>query len=296
MSQLIVANVAAPFFLSQTGNIWLFVSIIPVEMIVVFLCLKSAEIAISFPRLFIAVLVANIATSILGIPLVLSTLMHKNIFSLPRDINNISKESLAICLILSFIIESVIYDCFFAREKFELSRCQIILFSLLSNLASYMIFIPALTGFNYNTGGNSVLIPNHRVVVRELRGFAHNYTRMQNRSYYEKGRFADNWQELDFALKETSFYTWYHKFYRLDIQGDATTANFTVASKTKELKSYRLTIFIVKDKDNYQFIQGICETDKPSMIAPEIPQLVNGKFQCPPGSSDKSDKFGLRDR
>ena len=33
MSQLIIANMAAPFFLSHTGNIWLFVSIIPVEMI-----------------------------------------------------------------------------------------------------------------------------------------------------------------------------------------------------------------------------------------------------------------------
>jgi Type IV pilin-like G and H, putative len=293
MSQLIIANMAAPFFLSQTGNIWLFVSIIPVEMIVLFLCLKFAKIAISFPRLFIPVLVANIATSILGMPLVLSTLMPKKFFSLPSDINNISKKSLAICLILSFIIESVIYDCFFARENFELSRYQIILFSLLSNLASYMIFIPALIGFNYNTGGNSVLIPNHRVVVRELRGFVHNYTRMQNRSHSEKGRFADNWQESDFTLKKTSFYTLYYKFYRLDIQGDKTTANLTAASKTKDLKSYRLTIFIVKNKDNGKFIQGICETDLPSMTAPEIPQLVNGEFQCPPGSSDKSDEFRL---
>ncbi|EGK89326.1 hypothetical protein D0A34_23405 [Microcoleus vaginatus PCC 9802] len=38
-------------------------------------------------------------------------------------------------------------------------------------------------------------------------------------------------------------------------------------------------------------MQGICETDKPSMKAPEIPQLVDGAFQCPPGCSDKSARF-----
>jgi Type IV pilin-like G and H, putative len=84
-----------------------------------------------------------------------------------------------------------------------------------------------------------------------------------------------------------------YQVYLLDIQGDKTTANLTAASKTKDLKSYRLTIFIVKNKDNGKFIQGICETDLPSMTAPEIPQLVNGEFQCPPGSSDKSDEFRL---
>lgn len=69
MSQLIVANVAAPFVLSQTGSIWLFVSMIPVEMLVIFLCFKFSGIAINFSRLFRAVLVANIWTSMLGIPL-----------------------------------------------------------------------------------------------------------------------------------------------------------------------------------------------------------------------------------
>ncbi len=42
MSQVIVADITAPFFLSQTGNILVFFSIIPVEMLVIFLCLKSS--------------------------------------------------------------------------------------------------------------------------------------------------------------------------------------------------------------------------------------------------------------
>ena len=270
--------------------------------LVLFLCLKFSRIAIDFDELFNVILRANIVTSILGIPLVFSTLVHKNIPSSPGDLNNFSREFLAICFILSFIIEARIYRRFFVSEYLELPRCQIILFSLLSNLASYMIFVPALTGFNYNTGGDSVLIPNPRVVVRELRYFVPSYISGQKLLYSEKGRFADNWQELnneefDFELlKKSSFYTRYHKFYRLDIQGDVTTANFTAASQTKNLKSYRLTIFVIKDKDKDQFIQGICETDLPSMTAPEITQLVDGAFQCPPGSSDQSDKFRLRDR
>jgi hypothetical protein len=80
-------------------------------------------------------------------------------------------------------------------------------------------------------------------------------------------------------------------FYRYDSQGDATKASLTATSKREDLKSSRVTIF-VKDKD--KFIQGICETDKPSMTPPEMPKMVKGEFQCPPGSSDKSDEFGLR--
>lgn len=80
-------------------------------------------------------------------------------------------------------------------------------------------------------------------------------------------------------------------FYRYDLHGDETKANFTAPSKIKDIKSYQVTIFIVKNNDNDKFIQGICETDKPSMKDPEISQLVDGAFQCPPGSSDKSDRF-----
>jgi Type IV pilin-like G and H, putative len=281
MSQLIVANVAAPFVLSQTGSIWLFVSIIPVETLVVFLCLKFSGIAINFFRLFIAVLMTNITTSMLGIFLL----------SGPGSASiGVISLYLLIGFMFSFSIEAVIYARIFEDSSFELTNCQIILFSFLSNLASYIIFVSALTSLDYHNGGSPVSIPNSSRVVRVLRDLLPDYMRMQEISHYEKGRFADNWQELDFALKETSFYTLYHKFYRLDIQGDATTANFTATSKRKDLKSYRLTIF----KDNDTFIQGTCETNLPSMTAPEIPLLVGGKVQCPPGSSETSDHFKWR--
>lgn len=139
MSQVIVADVAAPVVLSQTGNIWVVVSIIPVEMLVIFLCLKSSEIALGFSRLFVAVLVANIATSIVGIPL-----LFYDMFSIKSGSEAII---LLISFLLSFYIESVIYSIFFKTQNInsifsqtkKLPRCKIVLFSLLSNLASYII-------------------------------------------------------------------------------------------------------------------------------------------------------------
>jgi len=139
MSQVIVADVAAPVVLSQTGNIWVLVSIIPVEMLVIFLCLKSSEIALGFSRLFVAVLVANIATSIVGIPL-----LFYDRFSIKSGSEAII---LLISFLLSFYIESVIYSIFFKTQNInsifsqtkKLPRCKIVLFSLLSNLSSYII-------------------------------------------------------------------------------------------------------------------------------------------------------------
>jgi hypothetical protein len=299
MSQLIIANVAAPFVLSQTGSIWLFVSIIPVEMLVVFLCLKFSGIAINFSRLFRAVLVANIMTTMLGIFLISGPT------SASLDVIGLS---LLIGFMFSFSIEAVIYAVDFKNSSFELSNCQIILFSLLSNLASYMIFVSALTSLNYDNAGSPFLTPNPQRVVRELRRYViPAYINIQTAFYYNKKRFIYNREELNeisniseeenkrlFANKRifeenTKKDSLLDRVYLLDIQGDKTTANLTVTSKRKDFTSCRLTIF----KDNDKFIKGICETDLPSMTAPEIPPLVGSKVLCPLGASDKSDKFGL---
>ncbi len=276
MSQLIIANVAAPFVLSQTGNILVFVSIIPVEMLVIFMCLKVLGIAISFSRLLIAVLVANIATSIVGIGFV---------FNVP--FSGLVMEVLLISFLLSFSIESIIYGIILKAKN--IPRCKIVQFSCLSNLASYIIFYFALIyNFDYyNNGESPFLTPNPGMVYNHVRWDIQNYISLQRNLYYDKNRLANNWEELKFPNSKESR-SGVHQY---DFQGNATKANFTATSKRKDFTSYRATIFVIKDKDNDKFIQSICETDKPSMTAPEIPQLVDGKFQCPPGSSDKSDRF-----
>ncbi len=269
---------AAPFVLSQTGNILVFVSIIPVEMLVIFLCLKSSEIAISFSRLFIAVVVANIATSVVGIPFLFNISYLVFIFGI---------VFLLISFLLSLSIESIIYGIVLKSKN--IPRCTIVQFSCLSNLASYIIFSFALfsTLGYYNNGESPFLTPTPAMIASEVRWDIRSYISLQRNFYSDKNRLASNWEELKFRKQKETRYG----FHQYDCQGDATKANFTATSKRKDFTSYRATIFVIKDKDNDKFIQGICETDKPSMTAPEIPQLVDGKFQCPPGSSDKSDRF-----
>jgi Type IV pilin-like G and H, putative len=269
MSQLIIANIAAPFVLSKTGNIFIFLSIIPVEMLVIWVCFKRSEITISFSRLFIAVLVANTATSILGIPLVFNS-----VSSSPITGYTIFPTS----FILSFVIESAIYGIFFTTKQIPI--CKTILASFLSKLASYTFFFFALTGFYYH-GESPFFTPNIQRYSGGQKHVSRRYIYMQKDFYSEHNRFASNWEELNFSVKK-------NYFYRFDSQSDATKASITARSKREELRSYRATIFV---KDKGKFIQGACETDKPSMIPPEMPQLVNGKFQCPPGSVDKSDDF-----
>ena len=189
MSQLIIANVAAPFVLSQTGSIWLFVSIIPVEMLVVFLCLKFSGIAINFFSLFKVVLAANITTTMLGIFLL----------SAPGSASlDVIGLYLLIGFMFSFSIEAVIYAKIFENSSFELSQCQIILFSLLSNLASYIIFVSALTSLNYDNAGSPFLTPNPQRVVRELRrDIIPAYLTIQSIFYSNKKRFIYNMEELN---------------------------------------------------------------------------------------------------
>ena len=162
MSQLIVANVAAPFVLSQTGNILLLISIIPIEMFVIFLCLKSSEIAISFSRLFIAVLVANIATSVVGIPFLFNLSSLVSIYQIGMTI-------LLISFLLSLGIESIIYGIFLKAER--IPRCKIVQFSCLSNLASYIFFYFALIStLGYSNNGESLfLTPDPGMISREVR-------------------------------------------------------------------------------------------------------------------------------
>lgn len=129
MSQLIIANIAAPFLLSKTGNIFIFLSIIPVEMLVIWICFKLSKITISFSRLLIAVLLANAITSILGIPLIFN-------FSIaPTPV--VAEFVLPISFILSLWIEYRIYKIFFFKQ---IPRGKIILAAFFSNLASYTIF------------------------------------------------------------------------------------------------------------------------------------------------------------
>lgn len=102
-------------------------------------------------------------------------------------------------------------------------------------------------------------------------------------SYHlEKGSFATHYDRL----KLPSIFNKEDKYHDHQISlADSAKTILVATAKQKSLKSYIGIILKNEDRQGaFELIQ-ICETDKPSQIAPEIPQIVKGKVQCPPGTS-----------
>ncbi len=273
MPGLFIANIAAPFILSVTGNIFIFLSIIPVEMIVIWLFFYwVSKIKIAFPRLLIAVLSANTVTSILGIPLVY------NIFISGSPI--VILLVLPISFVLSFLIESIIYNSLL-KKTYQISRLRILISSFLSNLSSYTIFALVLLPTTLNSSWLTTANPSRARF--DTRMFIPNYLSVQKHFYEDNNHFADTFAELGYSgTKDTSLY-------RFELQAEKKKVSITATAKVKNIRSYRGTVFVVKEKSQSsppQFVSGVCQTNEPSITPPNIPQLVNGNLQCPPGSVD----------
>jgi len=285
MAELIIANSIAPIIITREGGIFIFFSIIPVEMLVIWLILQP-----SIPRLFIGVLVANIASSIIGIPFVF---MVSN--------SNLVESFVLFGFLSSFLIESAIYRGFFKQK----SCLKIIVASFVSNVVSYAICAIFIVPFSFNSDVFSVET-SPRMSATIAIG---TWLRKQEMFYIENSHFASSsWfyiENYDFASSsESEYFRIWKRSYKFEMQSEPQKAsivaipkrNIVAIPKRNDLPSLRGTIFIIKDKDKLNFIKGICKTDKPSMTPPEMPQLVKGEFQCPPGSLDISDQFGLRQR
>lgn len=274
MPGLLIANIAAPLILSTTGNVFIFLSIIPVEMLILGLFFNLVlNIGVSFPRLLIVVLVANIATSILGIPLIYNPLIA------PSPV--VTFLVLPISLLLSFLIESIIYIPFL-KTRYHLSKLKLLAASFWSNLASYTIFLFVLLPVTLNSSWFSTANPARASF--ELRMSIPTYLRVQQDFYLENDRFASvkDLEPIDFIhIKE-------NKFHRYETQGDQRKATITATAKLNNISSYIAAVFVVKNKTKTadpQFISGVCKTNNPSRQPPEMPQLINDNLQCPPNSS-----------
>ncbi|MGA9382405.1 MAG: type IV pilin-like G/H family protein, partial [Phormidium sp.] len=181
--------------------------------------------------------------------------------------------------LISFLIESAIYIRFLKQENISIGK--ILLASFISNLVSYAMCAIFLVPFSRNSENfsndtrpefSATLVISYR--LRDLESL-----------YSEDSSFASL---SDLRIKTLT------RSYKFDIQSEPEKATIIATAKRNDIASLRGTIFIIKDKDKLNFIKGICKTDKPSMTPPEMPQLVKGEFQCPPGSLDKSKYFGLR--
>lgn len=274
MPGLLIANVAAPLILSTTGNVFIFLSMIPVEMLILGLFFNLAlKTGVSFSRLLIVVLVANIATSIIGIPLIYNPLIA------PSPV--VTFLVLPISLLLSFLIESMIYTPFL-KTRYHLSKLKLMVASFWSNLASYTIFLFVLLPVTLNSSWFSTANPARASF--ELRMSIPAYLGVQRGFYLENDRFGSvkDLESIGFLQKKED------EFYRYETQADKRKATITATAKIDKISSYIATVFVVRDKTKTsepKLIRGICKTNKPSMQPPEMPQLINDNLQCPPSSS-----------
>lgn len=277
MPGLVIANIAAPLILSTTGNVFIFLSMIPVEILILGIFFNLAlKKEVSFPRLLIIVLVANIATSILGIPLIYNPLIAPS----PVVISIV----LPISLLLSFFIESIIYIPFL-KTRYHISKLKLLAASFWSNLASYTIFLFVLLPLTLNSNWFST--PNPARASFELRMSIPAYLRAQQGFYLENYRFGSI-KELGLSLENNQ-----NKFYRYDTQIEKMKASITATAKLDNINSYLAAVFVVKNQtktSDPQLVSGVCKTNEPSRQPPEMPQLIKDNFQCPPNSSEVSIK------
>jgi hypothetical protein len=253
MSDLIIANGIAPIVLTKEGGIFIFISIIPVEMLIIWLFLKPP-----ISRLFIGVLGANIATSILGIP-VLFMGGYYNLFT----------SILPFSFLISFLLESAIYKGFFKQ-----SCWKVLVASFASNLVSYIMCASFLVPFSEN----SELFYEETNPSNFASSSIRQWLIQEQIFYSENGQFASPSEFKDFSKRG--------KYYKFEMQSEPQKATIVAIPKRNNLRSLRGTIFGKdKGKDELaEFTKIICLTEKPSMTPPEMPQLVKGELQCPPGS------------
>jgi hypothetical protein len=277
MPRLLIANIAAPLILSTTGNVFIFLSMIPVEMLILGLFFNLVlNIGVSFPRLLIVVLVANIATSIIGIPLIYNPLIAPS----PVVIFLV----LPISWLLSFLIESIIYIPFL-KTRYHLSKIKLLAASFWSNLASYTIFLFVLLPVTLNSSWFSTANPARANF--DLRMSIPAYLGLQQDFYLENDRFGSvkDLKSRGFPEKRED------KFYRYETQADKRKATITAKAKLDNISSYIAAVFVLRDKTKTsepQLVSGVCKTNEPSREPPEMPQLINDNFQCPPNSSKVS--------
>lgn len=109
-------------------------------------------------------------------------------------------------------------------------------------------------------------------------------TQVQQARYREQGKFAETIEEVSVGLKtETESY-----IYKFVPQENNTNSVMIIAqAKTEQLPSYTGAVFATQVNGKTTTIAQICETEKPSTIAPEMPTAPtsgSSEIKCPTGS------------
>jgi len=283
---IVLANIAAPKILTMTGNVAIIFSIIPVEALVIWLVFDLIfKIKLRVPKLLIMTLVANVATSILGIPFAFNSMYAGSpgtaFFGLP------------IFFVLSWLIEWVLYISLFKPKNSRHSEGKLLLSSFLSNLASYAIFIFILLPTSYPS--NLFWQPNPERAHWEAKQIIPIIFSYQYDFYGKNSQFASTFQELTGSTEDHRFgfpkpqlindRTIENEFHQFTLSADPDKTTVKVTAKRETFKSYTAIIWVANEKSEHDWVPGICQTDQPSIIPPANPQLLESKIQCPSGSS-----------
>ncbi|MFB2836428.1 type IV pilin-like G/H family protein [Floridanema evergladense] len=101
--------------------------------------------------------------------------------------------------------------------------------------------------------------------------------RAQQANYTEKNTFANSLEELEVTTTGDD--------YTYNLTADGEKSLITATATIDELKSYTGAVFLVEQNGETTTVRVNCETDAPSKIPPEAPQLNGSELTCPTGSS-----------
>jgi hypothetical protein len=283
----LLGNIAAPIILSTTGNVLVLISIIPIELIILWwLGWHRVKASVRLPRLLFAVLVANLVTAIVGIPLGFNAQFAGSagtaFFFLP------------IALILSIVIEWAVYSAFAKLGQWSISKRRLFLSIVLANLASYLLFFLFLSTQTYSPQTYaSFLWKGNPKFVNRLFGRAallediQSHLDQQKDFYRQHGRFSLAISQADLPQYQTSrsLRSQVRQFYQFEWSAQADYAALMAKPREAGLNSYTAVIFAVKQPAQTVFVEGICQADQPSLEPPPLPKRLKQTLQCAEGSA-----------
>ncbi|GEM_PF-5397607 len=110
--------------------------------------------------------------------------------------------------------------------------------------------------------------------------------------YFSKNnRFASQIEELKLDIKsETDSYS-----YGINVSDSKKSVKITAKAKNSDLLSFTGAVFAIKVEGYIKPITltQICQSKEASLTAPEMPQIVGIKIQCPPDSTSTSSSISF---
>ncbi|MBW4519675.1 MAG: type IV pilin-like G/H family protein [Scytolyngbya sp. HA4215-MV1] len=278
----LLGNVAAPIVLSTTGNVLVLISIIPLELGVLWWWgWRRLKVPVSLPRLLLMVLIANLVTAIVGIPFGFNVQFSGSagtaFFFMP------------IALVLSILIEWAVYLPFVKLGQMFISKRRLFTATMLANLASYLLFFVFLSTQAYPSPlwkGNP-RFANRTIGRVILLTTIQSHLERQTAFYRQNDRFSPEIAQ-NFApdpSQSQGRLSLLYQMYRFEASTQSDRAVLMAKPKEADFNSYTAVVFAVKKQTETIFVEGVCQADHPSLIPPPIPKRVNQSIQCAAGSS-----------